>query len=359
MFGEIVIHGEDFWDSAKAVQFGEEYFERPEAWEHVKKWGTPQRDDYDFKAWTRGASTELLRAGCIYEYARESNRLRCLLVSMRDAAQKRSQHEYSAFDFLRAIAITGLGGNVFDWLSRFVDQLADNTSFRELLSTRRADVERPPVEDGRLWPEGAITPAIRIGELSKIAPWPWDWRPSPGTKLKYPFALGENMGLLGERRILDGGRENFAIQIHWGDSTNKEIGDAMRRFAVNHRPKRKDCKEPSRGGKGPRETLLSNLNALAVRRIWKRERDPWERMHLIAETCRYANCRRDWAAYKTQCKEGRAPDSMDGKAKTEMSRARTRAREVFEILFHHLDGQPANFGLKNKERKLTRTSGGV
>lgn len=343
------IRGEGFSDSSKDVQFGLEYFERPEAWEHVKEWGTPQRDDYDFKDWTRGASAELLQAGCIYEYARESNRLRCLLASMREAAQKRSQHKYSSFDLLRARAITRLGENAFDWLSRFVDQLANNTSFRELLSKHRTDVERSLVEGGRLWPAGAITLAIRVGELSKIAPWPWDWRPSPGTSLKYPFPIGENMGLLPQRRILDGGRENFAIQIHWRKSTAKEIGEEMKRFAVNHRPKRKDCKEPIRGGKGPRATLLSCLKALAVMRIWKRERNQWKRMQLIAETCRYANCLSEWAAYKKRCKEGRGHVPMDGNAKTEMSKARKRAWEVFEDLFHDLDEQPANFGRKRKK----------
>ena len=333
--------GRRAFSDSSVRQFDLEYFERPETRKLVEPWGTPQRDDYDFKDWTRGVSVELLQAGCIYEYARESTKLRCLLVATR-AAQRCSRHEYAKFDHLRARAITGLGNDAFDWLSRFADQLADNTSFRELLSTRRVDVKRSLVECRRLWPAGAITLAIRLGELSKIAPWPWDWRPSPGTSLEYPFPIGENMELLPERRILDGGKESVAIQIHWRDFTNKEIGHEMERFARNHRPKREDCREPSSSGRGPKPTFLKYLKALAVMRIWKRERSQWRRMELIAKTCGYRGCQRESAAYKKRCKEGRAREPMDGTAKSEMSQARGQALKVFKGLFPCLDEQPAN-----------------
>jgi hypothetical protein len=42
-------------------------------------WGKPQKDDYDFR-WAKDASEELLSAGWLYEYARESHKFRCLLV---------------------------------------------------------------------------------------------------------------------------------------------------------------------------------------------------------------------------------------------------------------------------------------
>jgi hypothetical protein len=48
-------------------------------------------DDYDFR-WIKGASKGLLEAGCIYEYARESRKLRCLLVLM-DPKRKREPFE--------------------------------------------------------------------------------------------------------------------------------------------------------------------------------------------------------------------------------------------------------------------------
>src|SRR5207249_7407852 len=49
--------------------------------ERLRPWGKPQSDDYDFRSWTKkDASKELLEAGCFYEYARESRKLRGLLT---------------------------------------------------------------------------------------------------------------------------------------------------------------------------------------------------------------------------------------------------------------------------------------
>ena len=158
------------------------------------------------------------------------------------------------------------------------------------------------------------------------------------------------MELLPERRILDGGRESFAIHIDWGGFTNKEIGDAMLRFAVNHRPKREDCKGPGQGGKRAKATIRSYLKSLSAMRIWKREKNQWRRMQLIAETCRYENCQRESAAYKKWRKEGRAHEPMDAIAKTEMSRARGQALKIFEDLFPYLDEQPANYGRKQRKK---------
>ena len=41
-----------------------------------------QIDDYDFRSWAKGASKNCLSAGAVYEYARESRKLRCLLALM-------------------------------------------------------------------------------------------------------------------------------------------------------------------------------------------------------------------------------------------------------------------------------------
>ena len=51
---------------------------------HVVLWDKLRRDDYDFQSWTKDArnhgNDDLLNAGCCYEYARESHKLRCWLV---------------------------------------------------------------------------------------------------------------------------------------------------------------------------------------------------------------------------------------------------------------------------------------
>ena len=45
--------------------------------ERVPPWGKVQKDDYDFSSWMeKGAREELLSAGCLYEYARESQKFR-------------------------------------------------------------------------------------------------------------------------------------------------------------------------------------------------------------------------------------------------------------------------------------------
>jgi hypothetical protein len=50
--------------------------------ERVPPWGKMQKDDYDFRSWIKKGERreELLSAGCLYEYARESHKFRCLLV---------------------------------------------------------------------------------------------------------------------------------------------------------------------------------------------------------------------------------------------------------------------------------------
>src|SRR6266851_1812955 len=74
-------------EDQQAIQDQQTKLERWAA-QRVKPWSKPQRDDYDFRSWTKGASKELLEAGCIYEYARESRRLRCLVALMNPARRR-------------------------------------------------------------------------------------------------------------------------------------------------------------------------------------------------------------------------------------------------------------------------------
>jgi hypothetical protein len=112
---------------------------------HVKRWGKPQRDDYDFRSWTKDASKELLKAGCIYEYTRESRKLRCLLLLI-SAARKRKNLKSCSFEgLLENDMRDGLGGTLH-WLAGFADHLANNRSFVELLSMGRAEVSRSLAE---------------------------------------------------------------------------------------------------------------------------------------------------------------------------------------------------------------------
>jgi|SRR5947207_2708310 len=60
--------------------------------DRVKPWSKPQRDDYDFRTWTKNASKNCLQAGAVYEYARESRKLRCL-VTLMDPKRPREEWE--------------------------------------------------------------------------------------------------------------------------------------------------------------------------------------------------------------------------------------------------------------------------
>src|SRR6266480_7825902 len=67
--------------------------ERLEKWaaDQVKPWPRKlQIDDYDFRSWTKDASKNCLRAGAVYEYARESRKLRCLLLLMNPKRTRKS-----------------------------------------------------------------------------------------------------------------------------------------------------------------------------------------------------------------------------------------------------------------------------
>ena len=85
------------------------------------------------------------------------------------------------------------------------------------------------------------------------------------------------------------------------------------------------------GGGGP--NWRARLNQLAVMRIWKQERDQWERLKLVARFCLYKGCVEELAAYKERCKQGHANEPMSEAAKVEVSGARARARDYFQSLF--------------------------
>jgi hypothetical protein len=48
----------------------------------VEPWGQPGENDYSFWSWATSLQAGGEAAGCIYEYARESRKLRCLLAVM-------------------------------------------------------------------------------------------------------------------------------------------------------------------------------------------------------------------------------------------------------------------------------------
>jgi hypothetical protein len=300
----------------------------------VKQWNGFREDDYDFRSWAKGASRERLEAGCLYEYARESRKLRGLLVLM-NPKRKRKPFEVEtdpgngeqfdlpcSFEGLQEREARRVLGSL-RWLVDFADPLADNKSFAELFRTNPTKLDRSFVKR----PLHFLT-ALQLA-LPFLGEKPWPWREF------IPLILPH------ERPIGSDGSENIAIRVRWGHFTNGEIGKAMKEFARAYRPPDEAAKEPRRQGTRRKITIQSHLNALSVMRIWKHERNQWKRLNLVAQVCGYKGCEKEAAAYKDRCKDGHADQPMNKAAKVEMTKARKRALSLFRLWFPWEN--PANY----------------
>jgi hypothetical protein len=143
---------------------------RLETWatDRVKPWNELKVDDYDFSSWAKNGGQNRLKAGAVYEYARESRKLRCLLALMNP---KRPRNDWEivlpgsidgrtpkpgeiesypaewtwlhcSFEGLDEYETERALGGVLYCLCDLADHLADNISFGELLSTKRDELEK-------------------------------------------------------------------------------------------------------------------------------------------------------------------------------------------------------------------------
>jgi hypothetical protein len=268
----------------------------------VVPWGKLQTEDYDFR-WAKDASNELLRAGCLYEYARESQQFRCLLVvtDLRRKQQRFGTVPVIEFEGDSAGFVYLYRSGWHRWLKDFTSQLVANKSFAELLRTSRIKVEKSL----EALPGYSILP--KAVEL-------------PGRHIGIP------------------GLQDLLIQIDWRRYTDKEIGEEMAKFAKAYRPP--DEKEPRRLGQRL-TTERSYIKALSVMRIWKHERNQWKRLNLVKKACGYKGCVRELKEYKKRCDQGHGAQPMSNNAKAEMSRARADARSFFQRLF--AGEKPSNY----------------
>jgi hypothetical protein len=115
----------------------------PWAWAAARltTWGKMQKDDYDFRSWMKGATEDLLNAGCLYEYARESHKFRCVLALDR---RKRGQFGGILTEFERSstgyVHLSRSGWET--WLHDFADELVANKSFAEVLRADETNVHK-------------------------------------------------------------------------------------------------------------------------------------------------------------------------------------------------------------------------
>jgi hypothetical protein len=233
-----------------------------EAAKRVVPWTQIRPNDYHFQ-WARNQNKELLRAGCVYEYARESRKLRCLLVLINSAFQKEIQAEKTqtrapfqglqflsfSFEGLRyKDALLWLGG-WFGWLRKFTEELADNKSFAELCKENREHLD----QSLSMLPEYFYAPrAVELALLglneNLVEPrllWPW----------QAPDVHHRNI----DNDVI------ITFRIRLRDFTNKKIGKAMEEWARLLRPPAE--KEPTRKGTGKRDNPRSWLDALSAMRL--------------------------------------------------------------------------------------------
>jgi hypothetical protein len=238
--------------------------------------------------------------------------------------RRRSRPFPSSFDGLNEHAAERALHGFLYCLRDLADYLADNITFTELFRTKRHELERAfgGLNDlARVKREFRyflpVIDAVRVATQSE----------AERRTVAKTISDEQKRIILGEA-----GCEIIAIQIRWGGSTNREIGEAMKRFAEAYRPRDEYCKEPARHGQRPKDVILSRLKALSVMRIYKHERNQWKRLKLVAKVCCYEGCVRESEEYEWRCAAGYGDQPMSNSAQVEMSDARARALSFFQQL---------------------------
>jgi hypothetical protein len=228
------------------------------------KWASKEKNKSEHsKSKAKPAEKEFLRAGCVYEYARESRKLRCLLVLINSAFQKaiqaektQSQPPFHGLQFL-SLSFEGLRykdallwlGGWFGWLGTFTNELADNTSFAELCKENREQLDESlGTLPKYFYAPRAVELAFPKLNESLVEPrllWPW----------QAPDVHHRNI----ENDVI------ITFRIRLRDFTNKQIGKAMEEWARILRPPAE--KEPTRKGTGKRDSPRSWLSALSAMRL--------------------------------------------------------------------------------------------
>jgi hypothetical protein len=243
-------------EAHEQIQQQEKQRQALENWavDRLKPWSRRlQIDDYDFRSWAKGARKNCLSAGAVYEYARESRKLRGLLVLMNP---KRPRNDWEimrpgsidgrkpepgeidsyppeanwlscSFNGLDEHAAERALGGFFYCLSDLADYLADNISFGELFRTKREDLEKALGglnELARVKREFRYFLAVDAVELA--------------TESEAERATVEETVSDDEKRIIRGEScsEVVAILIRWR-FTDSEIVTALTRFLHAQRPR--------------------------------------------------------------------------------------------------------------------------
>lgn len=275
----------------------------------MKKSVLDRNESLDFRGLCSSASPSEIEAKCLYENMRESGMLRDTL--------KRE-------DEWRII------GAPYRLRSRFFLSFTVEQLFRLMLALQRAGFPKPwqglskasraelisllacPDRSG----DKELNPPVMIEPgAAEFDPFENCWRVGQVEPFELSlFGSGARLGgkpFLGFIRIAAGYNETEAVEAFRGEF--------------------RKLRGKTKGGRGT--MWLDRLKQLAAMRIWKREPHQWKRLKLVAKICGYKGCKREAAAYKKRCEEGRADGPMSEAAKVEMSRARREARTFFQSFF--------------------------
>ncbi|NBV21909.1 MAG: hypothetical protein EBS05_08315 [Proteobacteria bacterium] len=235
---------------------------------------------------------ELLLAATLYEYARESRKLRGLLFVSARCVTQRKPNQSPVFDGLDEVVADKALGGWFCFLREFAAELTANTSFNELWRDQRERVERalwwfPKSKTGTTrmlrvttLPEGYSIPVPPVGlafEAERQNAMVWEAvKLSQGPK---PDGLPERA-----RSFAQDGVEVLVLKVNWEDFDNRALGESFARLASSIRPKK--CPEPASQGHNQHSEFLTPLKELAAMRRVSWEKSPDKELYRAAKRAR-------------------------------------------------------------------------
>lgn len=237
-------------------------------------------------------SRELLLAATLYEYARESRKLRGLLFVSARCATQRKPYQPPMFEGLgEPMADKALGG-WFWFLREFAAELKANTSFNQLWRDQRERVEQalwwfPKSKTGTMrllrpttLPQGYSFPVPPVGlafEVERPNATAWE-----AVELRRP---PKSKGLPERARsFAQDGVEVLVVTVNWGNFDNRTLGESFARLAGRIRPKR--CPEPKTQGHNQHSEFLTPLKELAAMRRVSWITSPGQELYRAAKRAR-------------------------------------------------------------------------
>ena len=264
----------------------------------VKPWGELVEADYDFRSWVDPLSCKdnrndhrTLWLGTIYEYARESRKLRGLLaiknlprVDSKSSKKNSNDHlplwvKYArergkvreeslicqSFEGLTEARAASGRGSFYVRYRELASELVANEPFAKVSEQRcNQALETPigPKTTGQIYFERAGVNeglALDLQTATTLETFVDESR-------KVDAESASDSQPFRERHFTKRGEETIAVRVNWKDYTDKELGQAFENFAKDYRPVKR-FPAPTRKGRGKSTTLLAALDGLSAMRL--------------------------------------------------------------------------------------------